>query len=68
MEKFIREENLRLYRKALHESSNEQQRRIIEKLLRQLLEDQAALKVRAPKSVSVAPQAWWKLPDWAATP
>jgi stress-induced morphogen len=56
MENFIREENLRLYRKALHESSDVEQRRMIKNLLRQLLEEQAALKVHVRKTVSIAPE------------
>jgi hypothetical protein len=38
MENFVREENLRLYRRALLESSDEVQRRVLVILLRLLME------------------------------
>jgi hypothetical protein len=48
MQDFIRNENLKLYRRALAESSDEEQRQVIKLLLRLLIVEEAAL-ARCPK-------------------
>jgi hypothetical protein len=44
MDDFIRRENVKLYRKALSESSDGEQRKVLLMLLRLLLAEEAALR------------------------
>jgi hypothetical protein len=49
MQDFIRDENLKLYRRALAESSDEEQRKVLMVLLQLLVAEQAAVAPRAPQ-------------------
>lgn len=54
MQNFIRNENLKLYRRALAESSDEEQRQVIKLLLRLLIVEEAAL-ARPKKRPGMSP-------------
>ncbi|NVN88115.1 MAG: hypothetical protein HXX15_18705 [Rhodopseudomonas sp.] len=50
MQDFIREENLKLYRRALVESTDEEQRKVLLVLLRLLVLEQAAMAPRSQQA------------------
>jgi hypothetical protein len=54
MQKFIRDENLKLYRAALAQSTDEDQRRVLLALLRLLAIEQAATAI-SPKHFALDP-------------
>jgi hypothetical protein len=55
MDDFIRRENVKLYRKALSESSDGEQRKVLLMLLRLLLAEEAALrKLAQPLTSAIA--------------
>jgi hypothetical protein len=49
MQDFIRDENLKLYRKALEQSTDEEQRQVLLVLLRLLVAEQAARATPPPQ-------------------
>jgi hypothetical protein len=54
MDNFIRNENLKLYRRALLESSDEEQRRVLLILLRLLLQEEAVLSSAPIETIPTA--------------